>query len=168
MTESLEKDVVTGAPIQNPNGERIQIEVPRSFPVIEFSRYENYPDNPAGVAAIAAKIALYANKINADISTRLLFMHAPHATREAINGGYYFKMTYRITIRGGLEPYKARPLCEGYTFRGLVGGNIRSTAERYGQNIKVNLDLNGLESDDPVYLAFNQYDSVSFGSLGLA
>lgn len=132
VTESLEKDVVTGAPIQNPNGERIQIEVPRSFPVIEFSRYENYPDNPAGVAAIAAKIALYANKINADTFLGFppgsCFMHAPHATREAINGGYYFKMTYRITIHGGLEPYKARPLCEGYTFRGLVGGNIRSTA----------------------------------------
>ena len=66
---------MTGAPIQNPNGERIQIEVPRSFPVIEFSRYENYPDNPAGVAAIAAKIALYANKINAD--TFLGFPPAP-------------------------------------------------------------------------------------------
>lgn len=95
-------------------------------------------------------------------------MHAPHATREAINGGYYFKMKYRITIRGGLEPYKARPLCEGYTFRGLVGGNIRSTAERYGQNIKVNLDLNGLESDQPVYLAFNQYEPVAFAPLALA
>jgi len=91
-----------------------------------------------------------------------------YATREAINGGYFFKITYRITIRGGEEPYKARPLCEGYTFRGLIGGNIRSTAERYGQNIKVNLDLNGLESDDPVYLAFNQYESVNFGNLGLA
>lgn len=163
---------MTGAPIQNPNGERIQIEVPRSFPVIEFSRYEAYPDNPAGVAAIAAKIALYANKINSDVflgfAPGSCFMHAPHATREAINGGYYFKMTYRITIRGGLEPYKARPLCEGYTFRGLVGGNIRSTAERYGQNIKVNLDLNGLESDDPVYLAFNQYEPVPFAPLALA
>ena len=172
VTETLEKDVVTGAPIQNPNGERIQIEVPRSFPVIEFSRYEAYPDNPVGVAAIAAKIALYANKINADTFLGFppgsCFMHAPHATREAINGGYYFKMTYRITIRGGQEPYKARPLCEGYTFRGLVGGNIRSTAERYGQNIKVNLDLNGLESDDPVYLAFNQYEPVPFAPLALA
>ncbi|MBQ9454833.1 MAG: hypothetical protein IJU53_04095 [Thermoguttaceae bacterium] len=172
VTELLTQDVVTGKPIQNPNGEKIQIEVPRSYPVIEFSRYESYPDNPLGVAQLAAKIAYYSNKLNADTflgcSPGNCFMHAPRAMREAINGGYFFKVTYRITIRGGLEPYKARPLCEGYTYRVAKGFNIRSTAEIYGQNIKINLDLDGVESDEPVYLAFNQYESVVFADLGLA
>ena len=175
VTEILEKDVVTGAPIQNPNGEKIQIEVPKSYPVIEFSRYENYPDNPLGVAALAAKIAYYANTVNADTflgcAPGNCFMHAPRATRESINGGYYFKVTYRITLRPGLQPYKARPLCEGYTFRGFVGANVRSTAEKYGQNIKINLNLDGMEiaeSEEPVYLEFNQYAPVNFADLALA
>lgn len=177
VTEDLLKDAETDEPVVNPNGERIQIEIPNSYPIVEFSRYEPYPDTPAGIAAFISKMNRFKNRINADefmgFEPGTCFLYAPQTTREQINGGYFFKVTYRILIKAdeGEEPFKAKPLCEGYMAKNLdAGGTVQSTSEIYGQNIKVNLDAFGMplgEDADPVFLSFNQYKSVNFSELQL-
>lgn len=177
VTEDLLKDAETDEPVVNPNGERIQIEIPNSYPVIEFSRYEPSPDTPAGIAAFISKMNRFKNRINSDefmgFEPGTCFLYAPQTTREQINGGYFFKVTYRILIKAdeGEEPFKAKPLCEGYMAKNPdAGGTVQSTSEIYGQNIKVNLDAFGMplgEDADPVFLSFNQYKSVNFSELQL-
>lgn len=177
VTESLERDVETNKPIMNPNKERILIEIPNSYPVIEFSRYEPYPDTPDGMRAIIATFNRFKNRINSapflGFPAGTCFMYAPQTTREQINGSAYFKVNYRILVKAdeGENPFMARTLCEGYMIQNPdKGGMLESTAEAYGQNIKVNLSLEGLplESDkEPIFLEFNQYKSVDFNELGL-
>ena len=177
VTEDLLQDPVTKQPVVNPNGERIHIELTNSYPVIEFSRYEAYPDTPAGVAAIVSKINRYKNRVNKTpflgFPAGTCFLYAPVATREKINGAYFFKMTYRILIKAeeGDEPFVAKPLCEGYLVRDANnGGKVVSTADLYGQNIRVNLDKQGHVLQDgapPVYLSFHQYQQADFNDLRL-
>lgn len=173
-------------PVCNPNGERIHVEVTQSYPLIEFSRYEAYPDSPSGVAAFLKKMANFANTLN---NTEFMgfpkyscLMMAPTATREEINGGRYFKVTYRILIKNytdeekeasgqeDFSPFDVRPLCEGYLVRDRETDEIRSTSELYGQNIKVNLDANGCElgeGEDPHFLYFHTREGANFNELNL-
>lgn len=176
VTEDLLKDAETDEPVVNPNGERIHIEVPNSYPVIEFSRYEAYPDTPAGIAAFIAKMNRFKNRLNADefmgFAPGTCFLYAPQTTREQINGSLYFRTTYRILIKAdeGEKPFTAKPLCEGYMVIDNEDGQLKNTSEIYGQNIKVNLDANGHilnPNDTPQFLCFNQYKSVNFSELQL-
>jgi hypothetical protein len=70
------------------------------------------------------------------------------------------------------EPFMIRPLCEGYTIREGVGVDMRviSTAEKYGQNIRVNLDSAGRllqDGADPYFLSFHLYKKADFNELNL-
>ena len=119
-------------------GSPIRSRTLRSYPVVEFSRYEPYPDTPAGIAAFISKMNRFKNRINADefmgFEPGTCFLYAPQTTREQINGGYFFKVTYRILIKAdeGEEPFKAKPLCEGYMAKNPdAGGSIQSTSGRY-------------------------------------
>ena len=186
ITTDLITDPVTGDPIANPNGERIQVETTQSFPVVEFSRYEPYPNTTAGIQAILTKIFKYQNRVNSapflGQPEGCVFMYAPTTRREKINGGEFFKVTYRFLIKQltkpnadkphDNEPFMIRPLCEGYTIREADGQDLRtiSTAEKFGQNIRVNLNADGgLLADDaePVFLLFNTYKKADFNELGL-
>lgn len=175
-----------GTPIENPNGERIHVEVTESYPLIEFSRYEAYPDTPEGVVSFLGKMASYANTLNSEeflgFPKYSCLMYAPTATREEINGGRYFRVTYRILVKNytqeekeasgqeNYSPFDVRPLCEGYLVRDRDTGEIRSTSEIYGQNIKVNLDADGYEladGNEPHFLYFETHDASDFNGLNL-
>ena len=181
VEEILKKDRQTGETIANPHKEPILLTVPNSYPVIEFSRYEYYPDTVSGMQALIQKFNRFKNTVNAlsfmGFPPGTCFMYAPTATRENINDGIYFKVNYRILIRHSEveeEPLKAHVLCEGYLYTKTSDESdpkrVYDTAKDDGVNKKVRLDENGnilANTAQDVFLTFNQYLESDFNELGL-
>jgi hypothetical protein len=171
--EVLEKDAITGDPITTACGEPIIITAPVCRPILELTRYENYPIDPDTILE-------FSNHVNDST-----FYGAPEgsalmmpieADKETIKGVDYDKVTYRIKFNiredesSTEDSWMARPLHHGYKFFPIAGAAWPATWKIKGQPATVNLAADGtaLDNDaDPFYLAFNRFKKANFNSLSL-
>ncbi len=171
--EVLEKDVVTGEPIQTRAGEQIIITGPIPVPVLEVIRYETFPFNPV-------TLLLYGGRINS-----AAFYGAPEGTAwlqpiEApevrIEGKKYVHATYRVRFKMREDPeepgtflkntWRARLLHQGQQYLDDGGKPVQATDEN-GNPIRVNLDDEGKVTGTPQYLNFNRLHKINLNDLNL-
>jgi len=177
-------------PVRTPCDEVIYVEKEDVIPVLEITRYEEYPFNPTNFFN-------YANKTNSTpfygASAGQAWMAPMEAEEEIINGRPYERVTYRIkfdlipaptTIAllkwtgsawasvvdygADYSPWDAMPLAEGYLYRTtagtkpVAGGNV-------GDKRKFNLNADGTinTSSTPNFLRFQKCGRANFNNLSL-
>ena len=170
--EVLEKDIETKKPIQTVPGEPILVTRPIVRPILEVSRYELFPFDPAIMLD-------YADRINS-----VAFWGAPEGTarmlpmeveEEHIGQVKYNRVTYRIKFRmkdkagGGYEEdtWKREVLHHGSLY--IEGGKVKEYKVGGGRST-VNLDAAGAKlgpADPAVFLSFNQFNKKNFNALNL-
>lgn len=183
--QQLYFDPVTNAPITNAVGEFIYISHPVVRPVLEITRFELPPFNPAIQLA-------FANHTNTTpfygAPTGCALMLPITSREEVIGGDLYNSVTYRIkfAIQNGLsnpndpssevimlpDGWQAHPLHEG-NFGLQQNGNIERN-RHLGEHAKMRLKLNGEPippGEDVVFseafLNFNRFAKVDFNYLNL-
>ncbi len=169
--EVLEKDPVTGDPVQTDAGEPIILTTPTVHPVLEIKRYEFYPFNPNIMLT-------YAHRVNSKT-----FWGAPRGSalmlpmdveEETIEGQTYAVVTYRVKFKikpGQEEPWKARVLHHGHLYRPAPGQPPVAAKDKHGNPITVNLQ-NGTgtrlpDGAEPQYKEFNRFEYADFNALNL-
>ena len=179
--EMLERDVVTGAPIQTACGERILITHPVVVPVLEIVRWEFYPFDP--------NVMLYfANRTNsapfwgAPAGTALMLpMEVGEYELIPVAGASvrYVPVTYRIKFK--LRPDPARPstllanpwmsrvLHQGFLYRTAPGEAPEIHVDSNNRPSPVNLAADGTEntSGTPYFLEFHRHALANFNVLSL-
>ena len=177
--EVLEKDAITGEPVQTAAGEPILITSPYVLPVLEIKRYETYPFDPNVMLD-------YSHRTNAEV-----FWGAPigsalmlpmEVDEETINQVKYAVPTYRIKfkIKPDLdEPWKARVLHHGFQYLDEnEGGSGSGSAcgegivyrDKFGNSATINLAEDGTLlplCDPPNFLEFNRFTKIDFNNLSL-
>jgi hypothetical protein len=169
--EVLEKDVITGEPIQTEAGEQILATHPIVFPILEITRYELAPFDPTVNFN-------YANRLNSGEFWGAPAEHALMlpvvASEEVIEGSLYARVTYRIKFamhRPDIEkPFQLRPLHAGSLYRTLGETLPILYRDKQGNAIKVNLTAGGFllaNESPPEYLAFNRCTLIDFNTLSI-
>lgn len=167
--EVLEKDAVTGLPVQTDAEEPIIITTPFVCPVLEIKRYEAYPFDPDVMLA-------YVHKTNSTGfwgapagSALMLPMEVDEETIEKIK---YAVVTYRIKFKikpGIAEPWMARVLHHGFKYRKNAGEKPTIFMDKHGNPATINL-TNGIGTKKeglPDYLEFNRFTKANFNALSL-
>jgi len=178
--EVLERDPITGDPIETDAGEPIIITTPSARPILEVERYEAWPFNPQVILD-------YANKANSTpfygAPTGTAFMLPMHSEEETIEQVKYAKVIYRIKFKlridestGQLEEdtWKAKPLHQGYYFMKQQDpfNDVRTlNTDENGQPLLTNLE-NGTgrklaQGADPQYKEINRVAKANFNNLNL-
>lgn len=158
------------AVIANSAGQMQVMEDDIIVPCLTLSRYEPYVWGPTWITT-------FAQKTNADAfmgyEAGRCLIDDISADREEINGGYYFKVTYKILF----HPLKDNPWDWHIADRGTmmrdkkalgINKPIRPVVEVKGTAEEVDLDGEGneLEPGQPkVFLTFFRYESVDFADL---
>jgi len=192
--EVLERDIITGAPIQTANYERILITGPVVVPILEITRYELAPFNPA-------TILFFANRVNSTPfygapagAALMLPMEAGDAEKFPLfksdgtplvddEGNEvtedYVPVTYRIKFKLRPDvvnpailqanPWKARVLHQGYAYRRTASAKPEIHLDVNGKPSQVNLNLDGTENTGgtPAFLEFNRYAFSDLNALSL-
>lgn len=171
----LEKDPITGDPIQTKAEEAILLTTPHVLPVLEVSRYETYPFDPDVILD-------YAHHTNSASfwgapkgSALMLPMSVDEETIEQVK---WCKVTYRIKFKikkqgaNMLEDtWMARILHHGYKYRPSANAEPVTAQDKHGNPITVNLaNADGTKlatNADPEFLEFNQFTKVDFNNLSL-
>lgn len=172
--EVLEKDAITGDPIETEAGEPIIITTPVVHPVLEISRYEPYPFDPDTMLD-------YAHHTNSTV-----FWGAPQGSalmlpmevdEEIIEKVKWCKVVYKIKFRikkdgGGMmqDTWKARPLHHGFKYRKVAGEPPQVFTDGQGNPATVNLTAGGVllpQGNPPEYLSFNRFTKTDFNALSL-
>ena len=157
---------------ENSVGEAMPVEVDVRCPCLKISRYEPYVWGGHWILAIVG----YLNSAEfAGFLAGQCLIDDVTATREEINGGYYFHVTYKILIRpadsSATQPFTMKLLDQGTKIKESIDGEeqIVTTQQKYGQTKTVNLNGAGgvlAEGAPPVELEFNIYQSFDFNDLG--
>jgi len=172
--EVLEKDAITGDPVETKWGEPLIITAPQVRPILEVQRYEAPPFDP--------NINLnYANHVNsaafygAPAGTALLL--PVEAQEEVVEQTKLISATYRVKFKikkdgGALKAWawKAEVLHHGFRFDPGDGGPIRTYTDERGNPATINLDADGKKIADggaPYYLSFNRFPSANLNDLSL-
>lgn len=167
--ELLERDAITGKPVVTANNEPILITHPVTIPVLEITRYEQYPFDPDTILA-------YGFRTNSAVfwgappSTAL--MMPMDADEELIDNTRYAVVTYRIKFHPTdvPNPWNARPLHYGTLYRATPGGPILQHRETGGYPTPTNLKMDGTklgDNDPPVFLDFARHRTANFNALSL-
>lgn len=174
--EVLEKDAITGNPVQTAAGEPILITTPYVTPVLEIRRYEIFPFDPDIMLSYSHRTnsttfwgapAGSALMLPMDVDEEMV---KPAKDEDPIR---YAVVTYKIKfkIKPGLaEPWKARVLHHGFKHRPAIGKPPVIYRDRYGNPATINLDANGVKLADgaaPQYLEFNRFQKADFNALTL-
>lgn len=181
--EVLERDVITGAPIQTEPGERIIISHPVVVPVLEITRWEFYPFDP-NVMLFFANRSNSAPFWGAPAGTAVMLpMEVGEFEKIPVPGielpVKYVPVTYRIKFKLRPDPaspsrllqnpWKSRVLHEGWLVRPIAGAEPEKKLNAKGQHIKCNLNPDGTEntSGTPHFLEFNRHAFANFNALSL-
>lgn len=173
MTDLVEWDQITGAPVMNSVGEPIYIEIPYEIPVLVIKRIENFFDPDV--------ILLYNNRCNSHYfwgaPPYCGLMKGPTADPVAMDGGQKFMVTYRIKFNLRLDPdsllprgWYSRPLNQGTKYYPSEGQNPVSFATNNQDNTTGNLNPNGTlrpATLRPYYLKFSLRRIANFNLLNL-
>lgn len=155
--------------ITNSVGQLLPQEIEQGVECLTISRYEPYVWGPSWIKK-------YYHKLNSDefldYNPYQCFIEDVSATRELINGGYYFKVTYKILFDDSEEcPWDFSILDHGTKAKDPRHGNqIRDICEIHGTATTVNLNGNGFElaeNSPPVFITYGKYKTVSFADLKL-
>jgi len=137
--EILEKDAITGRPIQTDADEPILITTPYVVPVLEIKRYEVYPFIPNVILD-------FSHHTNSAVFWGVPAGHAlfmpPEVDEETVEGVKYAVVTYRIKFKikpGQAEPWQARVLHHGFKYRETPGAKPTIYQDRHGNPATVNL-----------------------------
>lgn len=168
--EVLEKDAITGDPVQTDAEEPIIITTPIILPVLEIKRYELYPFDPTTMLD-------YSHHTNSTAfwgaPTGSALMLPMEVDEETIEGVKYVVVTYRIKfkIKPDLaEPWKARVLHHGFKYRTAPGQPPVIYKDKHGNPATINLTAGGTklpDGDPPEYLEFNRFQKANFNTLSL-
>lgn len=182
--EVLERDAISGSPIETYNGERIILTHPVSTLVLEITRYE--PDVIDTLWVF--KDLIYLNHTNEEE-----FYGAPpgHAVMDDISREevvitgtnnqkrVWLRVTYKIKFKiklyqeGSTDSggFIARPLHEGFMVRQTPDAAPELNLDpKTKMPVRTNLAQNGTilaEGAEPIYLEFNRFPTTSFAPLGL-
>lgn len=168
--ELLEKDPITGDPIETDAGEPILITTPYVMPVLEIKRYESYPFNPNTMLN-------YSHRVNSTAfwgaAAGTALMLPMEVDQETIEGTIYAIVTYRIKfkIKEGIdEPWKARLLHHGFKYRPAAGAKPEIFKDKHGNPATVNLAAGGTLLADGAaadYKEFNRFTKANLNDLSL-
>lgn len=158
----------------NSVGEPMPIEMDVGCPCLKITRYEPYVWGGHWILAVVKH--LNSQEFAGFLPGQCLIDEVT-ATREEINGGYYFKVSYKILIRQSetatTYPFKLKLLDQGTKLKEDVQGEeepqIITTQQKYGQTKTINLNGSGypLQEGEPmVELEFEVYPSFDFNDLG--
>lgn len=183
---AFEYDMVTGAPVVNPNNEPYFDKRTVIYPVLCITRYEEYPVFPDALGP-------YINTLNASpfwgTPPKTCLMKAPEISVEEVEstGFRYSKIKYRIAIKYNdyyaSEPWKARYLCQGQQVR-MAPGKPPITNKPDGNPVTINLSASTIapegggdpigwpggplpEGVSPQYQEFNKYKPAEWYPLDL-
>ena len=153
--------------IANSAGQMQVMEDDLIVPCLTLSRYEPYVWGPSWILAYAQCVN---SKEFMGFEAGRCLMDDIQAEREEINGGYYFKVTYKILF----HPLKDNPWDWHIADRGTEakdpdnGNQIRPVNEILSTAQEVDLDGHGgiLAKGQPkVFLTFYRYEAVDFDDL---
>jgi len=172
--EVLEKDPITGDAVQTGAEEVILITTPIVLPVLEITRYENYPFDPDTMLA-------YAHHTNSTT-----FWGAPPGSalmmpmavdEEVIETVRYARVTYKIKFKikkdgatMSQDTWKARVLHHGFKYREAAAEDPVIFQDKHGNPTTVNLKADGTrvaKGDPALYLEFNRFTKANFNNLSL-
>lgn len=168
--EVLEKDVITGDPVETAAKEPILITTPFVMPVLEIKRYETFPFDPN-------TILTYSHTINSAAfwgapAGSALFL-PPEVDEETIEDVRYAVATYRIKFKikaGIVEPWQARVLHHGFKFRAGAAEEPEVYTDKHGNPATVNLNDDGTllpANQAAKFLTFNRFTKTNFNNLTL-
>lgn len=167
--EVLEKDAITGDPVQTDAEEPIILTTPCVLPMLEIKRYERYPFDPDVMLT-------YSHKTNSK-----KFWGAPPGSalmlpmtvdEETIDGKKWCPVTYHIKFKikpGQVKPWMARVLHHGFKHRKVAGEKPVIFMDKHGNPATVNL-TNGtgvIKAGAPDYKEFNRFTEINFNNLSL-
>ena len=177
--ELLERDVITGEPIQTKAKEPISLTRPVKYPVLEITRYEVYPYDPNNLLTYVNKINS-ANLWGAPVGSVLL--DDIKVEEETIENVKYCRVTYVLKFKitdeydETSDPWQAHILHQGTQYVAVAQGDpieiaqIAAALDVQGEPITVNLDEEGFilpPASAPVFLDFNRYKKIDFAPLNL-
>lgn len=154
--------------IQNSAGQIMPQETDKIIPCLTLSRYEPYVWGPTWILT-------YAQHVNSDefmgFAAGRCLIDDIQAVREEINGGYYFKVTYKILF----SPFSDETIWEwSIADRGTKAKDpkwphsIKPVNEILSTVQEVDLDGHGgilAEGQEKVFLTFTRYRSAKFADL---
>jgi hypothetical protein len=175
--ELLERDAITGDPIETPAHEAILVTAPTMIHILEITRYETWPFNPL-------TNFLYGGKLNSapfyDAPIGTAWLQPIEAPEEELEGSRYVHATYRVKFKIKEDPenpgqmladtWKMRLLCQGQQFINQSNGKVERNLDDNGDPVKTNLSLFGRRlgpSEDPEYLLFNRLSKTDLNDLNL-
>lgn len=176
-TEELSRDAITGKAITTTAGEKIIVEHPIAFPILEIKRYGFAPFDPD-------VILQYVNRTNSTVfwgapkgSALMLPITADEVT---IDGGKYVEETYTIKFKPKTldnnetalreDSWKGSVLNQGQMVRLAPDTEPVRATDDNDNPITVNLDDDGVrlaDGADPVYVDFNRFARANFNNLNL-
>ncbi len=173
--ELLEDDAITGEPIQTTAEEPIFLKGPTTIPVLDITRYEQYPFDPDVMLR-------FANRTNsapfwgAPVGT--VWMEPMDVGEETIEQVKYNKVRYSLKFKirynagGGMIPntWLARPLNHGFKYRESANKAPVIYFDKHGHPATVNLAADGTRlpaESPPIRLAFNRTTQIDFNILSL-
>lgn len=169
VDELLERDAVSGDAVVTACNEPILLTTPIAIPVLEITRYENYPFNPVTILG-------YSFRTNSAVfwgaAAGVALMMPMDVDEETIETTRYAVVTYRIKFHplNVANPWNARPLHHGTLHRPTTGATPEQWVDKAtGSPGTTNLDSNGVSLGDstPEYLDFARHQTVNFNTLSL-
>jgi len=172
--ELLEKDAVTGDPIQTDAEEPILLMTPVVFPILKIERYELWPFDPDTMLD-------YTQHTNSATFWGAppgcaLMLPMETSTKQIIEETAYVRVTYQIKFKMKKEAgvfkedtWKARVLHHGFKYRPKPGPPV-IYQDRHGNPATVNLTVGGFKLPDgntPEYKEFNRLYKANFNNLSL-
>lgn len=175
----LEKDAITGYPIQTVPGEPIPETGPFPIAILEVRRYEYPPFNPGVMLAYAAHTN--STPFYGAPSGTALMMPMTVSEVQVVNNTRVVEVAYQIKFKikknssGALEQdtWASRPLHEGYKFFPEVGKPAEIARDKFGNPRTVNLKQDGTKLPDNAplnqlfFLTFNRFPKANFNFLNL-
>jgi len=174
--EVLDKDPVTGDPIETTAHERLILTGPQPIPILEVSRYEQWPFNPVTLLVYSGRL----NEVDFYGAPRGTALLQPiQAPEEELEGELFVKATYRVKFKMKFDPdnpsqfledtWKAELLNQGQQYLDDEG-KIKRATDANGNPIKVNLAEDGTVLDpeaEPHYVKFNRFTYADLNDLNL-
>lgn len=186
----LERDVISGLPVQTKCGEPIMAERPISIPVLEIERYEPYPFDPNIILSFvntacansfwgAPAGSAFLDDIAVDEQEEGLFIYNNVKYRIAFNipdgepGSPTHPWQLSLLHQGTMHfPIKRNVSASGAPLPGYtkVAGPPVMAVDEQGNPITINLDAGGWPLDegaDPIWLDFARYRMISWAALNI-
>jgi len=186
IEEELMEEDVNGKAVATVLGEQIIATKQYVMPILEITRYENFPFDPN-------IILNYTSKINSQefwgAKPGTALMLPMEVDEETVAQVRYAIVKYRIKFKikpGEDEPWKLRLLHQGYKYLPVKGdANYKpvyneergiyiqpprvNTPTEGGSPELVNLNLDGTRNftDKPVFVEFDQFEKINFNNLSL-